>query len=260
MDPGGNLLIVPDQMNFFARCTKSELCPPPASVILLEAPSSHGELSKELAPRIKEHYVTGKILKKWARDKIAGYLAQKLATTKVGKSGDLGEILATEYINSSNLPYEVPINRLIWKDSRDLPMRGEDVIGFVFDQETLRFLKGEAKSRKKLTKDAVIKARAALEKNSGLPLPFTLSFIVERLFESGQDNRAEQIEEYVNNKLPEKSQVAHLIFTFSENDPSELLKEDANKSKKPITHYSVGLRVDQHQELIEAVFKKATNG
>jgi len=248
------------KMEFFTKCAKSELCPPPAEVIVLSAPPPNSEFVKELAPKIKEHYVTEKILKKFGCDKIAAYVAQKLPTTKIGKSGDLGEILATEYINSSELAYEVPINRLRWKDSRDLPMRGEDVIGFVFNQKRLRFLKAEAKSRKRLTKDAVAKARAALEKNSGLPLPYTLSFIVERLYEMDQDNKAEQIEGYVNDKLPDRSQVAHLIFTFSENDPSDLLKEDAKKAQESITHHSVGLRVDQHQKLIEAVFREATNG
>jgi hypothetical protein len=244
---------------FFAKCTRSELCPPPAEVIVLETSSSRSELVMELAPKIKEHYVTETILKKWKYDKIAAYVTQKVPITKTGKSGDLGEILATEYINNGGLPYEVPVNRLRWKDSRNLPMRGEDVIGFIFNQKPLRFLKGEAKSRKKLTKGAVAKARAALGKNSGLPLPHTLSFVVERLFEAGQDNKAEQIEGYVNNALPERSHVAHLIFTFSENDPSDLLKEDAKQAQKPVTHHSVGLRVDQHQELIEAVFKEATN-
>lgn len=245
---------------FFGKCTRSELSPPPAEVIVLKTSSPNSELVRELAPKIKEHYLTETILSKWKYDKIAGYLTQKLPITKPGKSGDLGEILATEYINNSGLPYEVPINRLRWKDSRNLPMRGEDILGFIFNQKPLRFLKGEAKSCKKLTKGVVAKARSALEKNSGLPLPHTLSFVVERLFEVGQENKAEQIEGYVNNFLPERSHVAHLIFTFSENDPSALLKEDAKQAPKPVAHYSVGLRVDQHEELIEAVFKEATNG
>jgi hypothetical protein len=132
------------KIGFFAKCKKSELCPPPAEVIILEGPPSYSELVSELAPKIKEHYVTEKILNKWGYEKIAAHLTHKVPTTKIGKSGDLGEILATEYINSGGLPYEVPINRLRWKDSRDLPMRGEDVIGFAFEQKPLRFLKTEA--------------------------------------------------------------------------------------------------------------------
>ena len=249
-----------EKVGLFTKCKRFKLSPPPAEVIVLDASSFPKTFIREMAPKIKEHYVAENILKKWGFNKIAAYIALKVPDTKTGKSGDLGEILATEYIKSGTLPYEVPINRLKWKDSRDLPMRGEDVIGFIFNEKPLRFLKAEAKSRKKLSRDVVAEARAALEKNSGLPLPYTLSFIMERLFESEQDNKAEQIEEYLNNILPKRSQVAHLIFTFSGNDPSGLLEEDAKQAKKTFIHYSVGLRANQHQELIEAVFRKATNG
>ena len=217
------------------------------------------EVAKEFASKIKEHYVTEKILLKWGRPRIAAYLARKIPTSMRGKSGDLGEILATEYINAGYLPFVVPINRLRWKDSRDLPMRGEDVVGFAFDANPLRFLKGEAKSGKKITAEVVRAARDALRKNFGLPLPHTLSFIMERLFEMNQDAKAELIEEYVNNKLPEQSQVTHLIFTFSQNDPAEFLKDDAKNAKKPIVHHAVGLCVTKHQELIAAIFTQAAN-
>ena len=246
-------------MIVFAKCSKTTVCAPPAEVIVLSSNVSTSEAAKEIGPKIKEHYVTEKILLKWGRPKIAAYVARKIPTSMMGKSGDLGEILAAEYINSGYLPFVVPINRLRWKDSRDLPMRGEDVIGFAFDARPLRFLKGEAKSGKKITEAVVRAAREALTKNSGLPLPYTLSFIMERLFETNQDAKAELIEEYVNNKLPEHSQVTHLIFTFSQNDPATLLKDDAKNAKKPIVHHAVGLCVPRHQELIAAVFTQAAN-
>lgn len=246
-------------MTVFAKCSKLTVCPPPAEVIVLSPKVSDSDLAKELGAKIKEHYVTERILLKWGRPKIAAYVARKIPTSMRGKSGDLGEILATEYINAGYLPFVVPVNRLRWKDSRDLPMRGEDVIGFAFDAKPLRFLKGEAKSGKKITEAVVGAARTALKKNSGLPLPHTLSFIMERLFEMNQDAKAELIEEYVTNKLPEQSQVAHLIFTFSQNDPAELLKDDSKNAKKPVVHHAVGLRVPRHQELIDAVFTAAAN-
>ena len=238
----------------------AKLSDPPKEVRVLETSATRAEIAQTLAPRVKEHYLTEKILRKWGYAKIATYVAQKVPVSQRGKSGDLGEILATEYLNSGNVPpYEVPINRLRWKDSRDLPMRGEDVIGFAFDQTPMLFLKAEAKSRKALTAKVVAAARAALEKNSGLPLPHTLSFIVERLFEMNRDDKAEQIEEFVDRKLPANSQVAHLIFTFSENDPSALLMDDVKKAKT-FAHHSVGLRVDEHQEMIRSVFDEACRG
>lgn len=246
--------------DFFEKCTKVKLSDLPAKVVVLETSATQVEMAKALAPKIREHYLTEKILQKWGYTKIAAYVAQKTPVTKVGRSGDLGEILATEYINSGSIPpYEVPINRLRWKDSRELPMRGEDVVGFAFDQTPILFLKAEAKSRKVLTAKVVAAARAALEKNSGLPLPHTLSFIVERLYEMDQDDRAQQIEEFVGRKLPATLQVAHLIFTFSGNDPSGLLKQDA-KNAGAFVYYAVGLRIEQHQELIKSVYDEACRG
>jgi hypothetical protein len=246
-------------MKVFASCSKKTVCSLPTEVIVLSPNMSDGEMAKEFASKIKEHYLTEKILQKWGRPKIAAYIARKTPTSMRGKSGDLGEILATEYINAGYLPFVVPINRLRWKDTRDLPMRGEDVLGFAFDAKPLRFLKGEAKSGKKITEAVVAAARKALNKNSGLPLPHTLCFIMERLFEMNQDTKAELIEEYVDNKLPDQSQVAHFIFTFSQNDPAELLELDAKNAKKTITHHAVGLCVARHQELINAVFTQANN-
>jgi hypothetical protein len=143
-----------------------------------------------------------------------------------------------------------------------MPMRGEDVIGFDFNRAALGFLKVEAKSGRQVGRNVLAAARGTLEKNAGLPLPHTLSFIMERLFEANQDEMANRIEEFVASKLPDKSQVAHLIFVFSENDPSNLLTEDAKtrSDKTGIEQYSVGFRVSRHQELIEAVFKGATDG
>jgi len=103
---------------------------------------------------------------------------QKLPESKAIRSGDLGEILATEYIAEST-PYEVPIKGLRWKDHRNMAMRGDDVIGIEQNPENgrLKFLKSEAKSRAALAAGVVVDARTALEKDGGLPSPHALAFV-----------------------------------------------------------------------------------
>ena len=49
------------------------------------------------------------------------------------RSGDLGEIYATEWIDSSERRLRAPIKRLRWKDHRNMAMRGDDVIGILQD-------------------------------------------------------------------------------------------------------------------------------
>jgi hypothetical protein len=85
----------------------------------------------------------------------AQLIESKLPTTKAIRSGDLGEILATEWIDAFSGGYSAPIKRLRWKDHRDMAMRGEEVIGISQNPRTLRltFLKTEAKSRVALTSD-----------------------------------------------------------------------------------------------------------
>jgi hypothetical protein len=57
----------------------------------------------------------------------ADYIRQKLPPSKSIRSGDLGEILGSEYIEDAT-DYEVAVNRLRWKDHRDMAMRRDDIV------------------------------------------------------------------------------------------------------------------------------------
>ena len=50
------------------------------------------------------------------------------------------------------------------------------------------------------------------------------------------------------------SQVSHMLFTFSGNDPLKLLKTNLQSYAGPVPQHYVGLRVDRHQDFIKAVF------
>ena len=102
----------------------------------------------------------------------AQFVRDKLPLSKRGRSGDLGEVLATEFI-AERLSYTVPIKRLRWKDHRELPMRGTDVIGIRQNGASgrLEFLKTEAKSRVLLNASVVSEARDGLKRDNGMPSP-----------------------------------------------------------------------------------------
>ncbi len=111
-----------------------------------------------------------RVLRQLGKIAAAELVSEKLPTTKGIRSGDLGEIIATEYIEE-NTHYHIPIKRLRWKDHRNMALRGDDVIGMCFDEAgTLNFLKTEAKSRVNLAPSVLIEARTALEKHNGLCL------------------------------------------------------------------------------------------
>jgi hypothetical protein len=186
----------------------------------------------------------------------AALIQGKLPTTKQIRSGDLGEIYATEWIDAHSGGYRAPIKRLRWKDHRNMAMRGDDVIGIHQDNQTkrLHFLKTEAKSRGNLTAQVLNEARAGLDKDGGLPSAHALSFISARLLELDNLPLADAIEDaLLKNGIPLQN-VKHLLFTFSGNAPDTLLTASLRAYPGPVNQWGVGLRVEGHGDFIGAVY------
>jgi hypothetical protein len=124
----------------------------------VEKDGGRDEIRDDLAETIRSHYDR---LERIAEDvKRLGYkvaseiLSTAMPQTAKGRSGDLGEILATELVEEE-IGLRVPVRRLRYKDGRNMAMRGDDFIGAGYDGdgEKLWLLKGEAKSNKALGKD-----------------------------------------------------------------------------------------------------------
>lgn len=215
---------------------------------------------QEAATAVSSHYA--------AEERIAGALARlgKTAAAKIItdllpqtpqiRSGDLGEIYATEWIDAHS-GYRAPIKRLRWKDHRNMAMRGDDVIGMILDPAThrLRFLKTEAKSRIDLRAQTLQEARAGLDKDGGLPSSHALSFISARLMELGTDALlVDAIDEALYRHGISPESVKHLLFTFSGNSPQALLTQALQAYPGPIEQWGVGLHVDGHTAFVGAVY------
>src|SRR5262249_29587846 len=116
----------------------------------------------------------------------AEILLAQLPQTARGRSGDLGEILATELVEEE-IGLRVPVRRLRYKDGRNMAMRGDDFIGAGYragDDGELWLLKGEAKSNRLLGRATVTTARKVLNRDSGRCTPDSLLFVANRLLES----------------------------------------------------------------------------
>lgn len=187
----------------------------------------------------------------------AQLVQEELPTSKQIRSGDLGEILATEWIDTRS-QYKAPIKRLQWKDQRNMAMRGEDVIGLSLDPKTnrLSFLKTEAKSRSKLSAQVLSEARKGLDKDDGLPSNHALAFISTRLHDAGKDELADAIDEaMLVLGIPPQS-VCHLLFVFSGNSPTALLERSMTGYSGTIAQWGVGLHVENHADFIKAVYEQ----
>jgi hypothetical protein len=219
-----------------------------------------GRACKLVGEIVPSHYASTErvaaILDKLGKEKAAAYLREKLPQNPRIRSGDLGEILATQYIDDYTA-YKTPIKRLRWKDHREMAMRGDDVIAIASPTKTLSisFLKTEVKSRASLSATVVKEARLALNSGGGLPSPHALAFVSDRLHESGEDKLADLISfAQLKDGISEK-QVQHLIFTFCGNNPDAFLKTDLQTYKGSIQQNAVGMRVTKHQEFITTVYE-----
>jgi hypothetical protein len=195
------------------------------------------------------------LLRKLDKAAAAQYVEQKLPTTPSIKSGDLGEILCTSYVSESTT-YTKVIKRLRWKDHRNMAMRGEDLLAFELSSQSgpVKVLKAEAKSRAAMTSAVLQEARVSLSANSGLPSPHAMSFVADRLHETGDSDLADAIDSAQLKNGLSASQVTHMLFTFSGSDASNLLRKNLGGYTGAVSQMYVGLRVSTHQKFIAAVF------
>jgi hypothetical protein len=211
---------------------------------------------------VPTHYASeehvARALARLGKPAAAALIQGKLPTTKAIRSGDLGEIFATEWINAHSGGYSAPIKRLRWKDHRNMAMRGDDVIAVMVNPQThrLSFVKTEAKSRARLTPQVIAQARAGLNKDGGLPSAHALTFISERLLELNNLPLADAIDQaQLKDGIPAQA-VVHLLFTFSGNAPDTLLGDALQNYQGPIHQWAVGLRVEGHAAFIGAIYDR----
>lgn len=174
------------------------------------------------------------------------------------RSGDLGEILASEYVVQKT-DYQIPVKRLRHKDDRDTTMRGDDVIGIRITEDAVSLLKGEAKSRISIGASVVEKASAGLMRHAGRPNPSSLAFISTKLREEGNDNLAEVFEKLQTTKITD-SEIEHLIFTLSGNDPLTALSTHVASPVAAIRRHVVGVVIADHQDFIGSIFQELNAG
>jgi HamA len=203
------------------------------------------------AATVPGHYASeeqvARALARLGKPAAAALIQGKLPTTKGIRSGDLGEIYATEWIDLHS-GYRAPIKRLRWKDHRNMAMRGDDVIGILQDAQTqrLHFLKTEAKSRATLTAQVLIEARTGLDKDGGLPSAHALSFISARILELDNLPLADAIDDaLLKHGIPVQN-VRHLLYTFSGNPPDALLTASLQAYPGPVNQWGIGLHVEGH--------------
>jgi len=197
------------------------------------------------------------LLERLGKPAAAKFIRDKIPEGKKIRSGDLGEIFATEYVGESTI-YTVPIKRLRWKDHRNMSMRGDDLIAVRIpdDGTPIEFMKGETKSRATLTGAVLSEARSALDKDNGLPSPHALTFVSDRLHEIGEHETADAIDDAQLADGIQPTQVCHFLFVFCGNKPDALMRTNLATYGGAMNQLYVGLTVNTHQVFIKDVYAK----
>ena len=209
---------------------------------------------KTLKQLLAEHFVgEATIVQAGGYRRSAAIIANSLPANKHTRSGDLGELLATEYLNSET-PFVVPIKKLRWKSDRETAMHGNDVIGINTKDGPVQVMKGECKSRASLTRATVHEAAECLDLHDGRPNPSTLAFITKRLYEEKRDVEAKIFQDLQSAGTIAAKRLNHLIFALAGNDPSKDLAS-CPKSKHGIKRQGAAIIINDHGAFVAAVYE-----
>ena len=138
-----------------------------------------------------------------------------------------------------------------------MPMRGDDLLAISVQGSQISFLKGESKSRTSLSGSVLCEARRTLDANSERPSPHALAFLSDRLAEEGYEDIADRINDaQYRDGLP-ASALAHLVFTFSGNNPTTLLRKHLLDYNGQVSQLFVGVQVPAHRSFITHVYQEA---
>jgi Cap4 SAVED domain len=228
-------------------------------VLLRERVGTRALVENALQETVKDHLAGLSIIHRISGyKKSLEYIRNKMPRPVRVRSGDCGEILATEYIEQCT-EYRVPIKRLRWKDDRDTTMRGDDVIALRKARTRWHVLKAESKSRAALAPSVVKEAIDGLSRNAGRPNPSSLAFISARLRELGRDEEAD-VFDGLQAQPPRVGEIEHLVFTLSGNNPTNHLKRHLPDGSTRCRRSLIGCVIEDHQDFINDLFDRICDG
>lgn len=241
--------------DLFKKWLQAAVKSAPGVSMYTERPGSRSLGLSALKTLLADHFVgDAVIVKAGGYLKAAQIIANSLPSNKRTRSGDLGELLATEYLNSET-PFVVPIKKLRWKSDRETAMHGNDVIGVDTKAKPICVLKGECKSRANFSQSVVDEAAAGLDRHDGRPNPSTLAFITKRLYEEKRDAEAKVFQDLQCGGSISAKSMRHMIFALAGNNPSPLLATGKKSKHAGIKRESTAIVINDHGAFVTAVYE-----
>ena len=194
------------------------------------------------------------IAEKYGKPGLGDFLRNRMPTKRNARSGDMGEILATAYLEEE-CGYIVGPSRLIDRDHQEWAMRGDDVLAArVDDQSGLHLVKAEAKSRTAVGSATIKAARDGLARNDEMPSPHSLSQFATRLLKTSDSEIGEAVLDVQLTNGLRPAQLGHLMFLLTSGDPSTHICADLQAYTGAIPQLTITVRVQKHQKFINDAF------
>lgn len=232
--------------------------------IVTERPEVRIGIRDQLIERVRSHYDDLRNIEEDIAElgfpEAANILRERMPIEPRQRSGEIGEILATEFMEYQT-GFRIPVRRLRYKDGRDMALRGDDFIGIKQTDARLDYLKGEAKSGQNMARNVICIARAQLGAENGHPTSISLLFVADRLLDGDEDDRklGRLIRNAVGQGTIQSSNVTHGLFTLTGSDNQADLQADLDNAPNEHDHVSVNLQILDHQEFIAWVYHEAEN-
>ncbi len=194
-------------------------------------------------------------LKKLGYEATALELRMRLPKDHRTRMGNFGEVVASEHLVQAH-GYHMPVLKLRYRDHKDLPMRGEDILALKLDADgrVLCLCIGEAKAVKAFSSTVVAKAHARLAKTYH-PRPETLSLVTEVLYERGEDGLAEELDDIQVRLASEGVPRDNWIFIISEEPAKLSFKSLAEMETLVENLHCVDLQLDGLVDLVSDLFE-----
>lgn len=239
-------------------CTTTVVKPRRNLHVLSEKGNGRAATTAALTKLMALHYENPSTLvaryKRLGFKKASRILQAHLPKTPRARSGHLGEILAIEAAGHVLPAFQTPIRRLRYLDSREMALRGEDVVGINVNTRPYRFLKGESKSGINVGKSVVKATRKALNSNQGRLSEHAMVYAVDRLQGMGLENLARAFENYILKGSIPLSQMVHLSFGLCGNDPSSAYSDDLTTYRSSVEQHSVVFKISGHKAFVKSAY------
>ncbi|ELE1939531.1 DUF1837 domain-containing protein [Vibrio cholerae] len=215
---------------------------------------------QELRLALIQHHASAEMIardnKKIASLQNLGYTfddanVQRFPTHSDTQKGNLTEVFLAEYICASS-EAELPVYRLRHNPNVEQSMKGDDVLAFDFRGQKPRIIIGEAKFRGTPSKLAVEEIINGLNSSYQGGLPASLQFVADRLYESGNNVLADQVESCALHMTNGNLDLNYVGILLSNQNSANPINTHADSNIRELV--MISLAVSKPIDLVNACF------